>query len=284
MRLPARVAHRVPASVRESRVQLGACGAVVLRPTALGSERRAPALLYVHGGGWALGAADEPAYRGICAQLAAQAQCVVLSVEYRLAPEHAFPAAVDDALGAWRALRRDAARHGVDAQRVAIGGDSAGGNLAAAVCLLARAPRERPCAAVLVYPATFAGARDSHARFGTGFLLDSALQARLAAAYAGDAAIDALRGDTRVHIAGNRDWSGFPPTFVLTAGFDPLVDEGYELFERLRDAGVPARHSCYTDTIHGFLSYRPLRESAVALNEISRVLRALFAIKNEARL
>ena len=149
----------------------GAIPARVYRPHGL--ARPAPALMYIHGGGFVVGSRDS--HDMICRAFAAAVPCVVISIEYRLAPEHPFPAAVDDAVAAFRAIAREAARMGIDPARIAVGGDSAGGNLSAGVAQETRADAVRPCLQLLVYPGTDMTMSSPSVRtFGEGFFLDNA--------------------------------------------------------------------------------------------------------------
>lgn len=210
-----------------------------------------PALIYYHGGGGVVGSirACDP----VCRLLADDTGCVVVSVGYRLAPEHRFPAAVDDALHAHDWVRRRAADLDVDAARVAVGGESMGGNLAAVVCQQARdqgAPL--PALQVLLCPALdFSASSPSHQTFARGYLLDRALIEWFRGHYFAD---PAQRLDPRASPLWTVDLAGLPPAVIITAGFDPLRDEGCLYAGRLQRAGVAVTYRCHDSLIHGFVS------------------------------
>lgn len=235
-----------------------------------------PVLVYFHGGGWTIG--DLDTHDTLCRELANGSGCAVVSVDYRMGPEHCFPAAIDDALAATRWVRREAAALGVDAGRLAVGGDSAGGNLAAVVALAARDAGDLPIAfQLLIYPATdMRRDHPSHTRNGRGYLLT-----RESIAYYHDHYIDDPRHDLdwRASPLLASDFAGLPPALVITAGHDPLVDEGADYARRLSDAGNRVSYVCFERQIHGFITMgRVLDEAhtAVALCavELRRALRA----------
>lgn len=232
-----------------------------------------PLLIYYHGGGYIRG--DLDTHDSLCRVLAAKTPCAVLSVDYRLAPEHRFPAAVDDALAVARAVAADATRLGIDARRIAVGGDSAGGNIAAAVTLAAR-DGDGPaiCYQLLIYPVTdLTSDNESKRLFSKGYLLNS--MPFYIASYLGP------DGDGTHPLASPLlapDLSKLPPALVLTAGFDPLRDEGDAYAERLAAAGVPVEHVRHPDMIHGFVSLRGLLDEAdEALTDCARQLAKAFA-------
>lgn len=208
-----------------------------------------PALLYLHGGGFVLGSVDT--HDPLTRRIADAARCVVASVEYRLAPEHPFPAAVDDTCDAWRWLCANADALGVDPQRLAVGGDSAGGNLACVLSQTTTAGSEpSPCLQLLIYPSVTS--RREHAsrdELSEGFLLSSAHVDWYLTTYAGgappheDPRLSPLRAGT-LHAQ--------PPALVVVAGLDPLHDEGCAYAGRLRDAGVPVELLDLPGMIHGF--------------------------------
>jgi acetyl esterase len=220
-------------------------------------------LVYFHGGGWVLGSLET--HDGIGRALAAGAGCVVVSVDYRLAPEHRYPAAAEDCYAATQWARANAAELGADAGRLAVGGDSAGGNLAAVVAQMARDRHGPPILfQLLIYPATDATnfERASYRDNATGYLLttddmrwfwDHYLGAGRAAA--GEAYASPLRATSL---------AGLPPALVLTAEFDPLRDEGEAYARALEDAGVPARLTRYDGMIHGFFGMGALIDQANA--------------------
>jgi len=213
-----------------------------------------PVLLYFHGGGWVIG--DLDTHDVLCRQLALAAGCAVVAVDYRLAPEHRFPAAVDDCLAATAWVAQQAERLGLDAARVAVGGDSAGGNLAAVVALHTRdaRPEEKlPALALqlLIYPATDQrrGA-PSHAANGEGYLLTRQSMDYYHDHYLVDARSDL---DWRASPLLHQDLSRLPPALVITAGYDPLRDEGLQYAQRLTEAGNRATLVNFERMVHGFI-------------------------------
>jgi acetyl esterase len=214
-----------------------------------GGEAEPPAIVYYHGGGWVVG--DLDSHDASCRLIADVTGCVVVSVDYRLAPEHPFPAAVDDAVESYRWVRTHARELGIDGRRVGVMGDSAGGNLAAVVCQVTRdgdvAP---PTAQGLVYPATDAHFRSrSHELFAEGFFLSRDSMEWFRAHYVPDTAD---WDSPLVSPLVQTDLSGLPPASVVTAGFDPLRDEGIAYADALEKAGVPVTARCYDDMVHGF--------------------------------
>jgi acetyl esterase/lipase len=231
-----------------------------------------PALAYFHGGGWTIG--DVDTHDVLCRQLALGARCAVFSVDYRLAPEHPFPAAVDDCFAATRYIAENAAKLKIGS--IALGGDSAGGNLAAAVSLLAR-DAGGPAIAfqLLIYPATDQRcASASHERNAQGYLLTR----------------DAINYFRRNYLPSERDWTDWraspllakshanlPPALVITAGYDPLLDEGRAYADKLRAAGVSVTYREYTDMVHGFVLFGGVLDTAnAAVAECAAALRAAF--------
>ena len=229
-----------------------------------------PALVYFHGGGWTIG--DLDTHDVLCRQLANGARCAVFSVDYRLAPEAPFPAAVEDCLAATRFVVSNAAKLKVNASQVAVGGDSAGGNLAAVVTL----HRELPLAfQLLIYPATDQRCdTDSHRRNGEGYLLTRE-------------GIEFFRGCYLPEKKNWADWraspllaashADLPPAFVITAGYDPLLDEGRAYAERLANAGVEVAYREYSDMVHGFLLFGGVLDTAnTAVADCCAALRGAF--------
>jgi len=203
-------------------------------------------LVYFHGGGFVIG--DLETHDGHCRRLAAGSGCRVLAVDYRLAPEHPFPAAHDDALAATRWAFDNASDLGVDPRRIAVGGDSAGGNLAASIALDLRDDPQRKLAfQLLLYPGIWPQSETQSRKD-----LDGPVLTRAALEWF-DKMLAAL-GHAEAHRAmlGARDLAGAPPALVVTAGFDPLKDEGRDYAERLKAAGVPATHVEYPALVHDF--------------------------------
>ena len=241
---------------------------------------RLPALVYFHGGGWTIG--DLDTHDVLCRQLAVGARCMVLSVDYRLAPEHPFPAAVDDCFAALRWTAQNAAKLGIDARRIAVGGDSAGGNLAAVVALLARdagGPAIRY--QLLIYPATDQrGGTASHERNGRGYLLTREAMDFFRAAYLPR---PEEWTDWRASPLLAPSLAALPPALVMTAGFDPLVDEGRAYADKLRAAGAKVEYREYADMVHGFLLFGGVLDTAnAAVTDCCAALREAFTEKVSA--
>ncbi|MFC7451392.1 alpha/beta hydrolase [Rhodococcus daqingensis] len=217
--------------------------------TPRGLTSASPALFYIHGGGWIYG--DLDSHDAVCRFLAERAGVRVVAVDYRLAPEAPFPAAVHDVEAAYSFVTANAAGLGIDPDRIAVGGDSAGGNLAAV--LAQRATRGGvgvpPVFQLLIYPAVdFAVKRASRTTFGSGFILTTRFMDLAEESYvpAGADRTDPLLSP----IYG--DLTGLPPAYVVTAGFDPLRDEGDAYAEKLREAGVEVQHVVEPGLIHSF--------------------------------
>jgi len=247
----------------------GPIPARLYRATATGNL---PVLVFFHGGGWVVG--DIESHDTGCRHLANRAECAVVSVDYRLAPEHKFPAAVEDCLAATAWVAGNAAALGIDAGRLAVGGDSAGGNLAAVVTLLARdhgTPRIGH--QLLIYPATDAAMRhESMARFAEGYVLTRSTMRWFYEQYLRAPADVA---DWQASPLAAPDLSGLPPAFVLTAGYDPLCDEGDAYAARLAAAGVAVTHRRFAGQAHGFaLNGKIIRAAETALDEAAAALRA----------
>ena len=243
------------------------------RPLGSGSGRL-PTLLYYHGGGFVIGNLET--HDSTCRRLANKSRCQVISIDYRLAPEHPFPAPIDDGIAAFRHIRDNALSFDVDPRRIAVGGDSAGGAIAAVVCQNCRAAGEKmPAFQMLIYPATdYSCESGSRRQFAKGYFLEKDLIDWFWNAYA-PAGTD--RADLRVSPLLAKDFAGLPPAFVLTAGFDPLRDEGRAYADRLIDAGVKTTYVNYPGTIHGFFSLtRFLQQGIRANDEAAGVLSAFF--------
>jgi acetyl esterase len=232
----------------------------------------APCLVFFHGGGWVIGNLDS--HDVVCRKLADEGQLVVISVDYRLAPEHKFPAAVDDAVAATTWLAGHAGQLGIDASRLMVGGDSAGGNLAAVVAISARDNGPALAGQVLIYPAVdFAMKHPSHSEPETSVLLTHSVIKWFSAHYLNHAA-DGDNG--RASPARVTSLAGLPPAYVLTAGADPLRDEGVEYAEHLRQAGVAVTYRHFPGQFHGFFTMGKLLPQAnVAASDIGAWLRAL---------
>ena len=231
----------------------------------------APGLVFFHGGGWVIGNLET--HDVVCRKLAHESEMIVMSVDYRLAPEHRFPAAVEDAVTATKWLGANAKALGVDASRLVVGGDSAGGNLAAVVSLDARENGPRLAGQLLVYPATdFSRKHPSHSEPETSILLTHTVVTWFMNNYLGDADIN----DWRASPARARTLAGLPPAYVLTVGGDPLRDEGDEFAARLKEAGVAVAYRHFPGQFHGFFTMgRLLNQANIAVGEIATWLRGL---------
>ena len=210
--------------------------------------RRDAALLYLHGGGYVIG--SPKSHRHLAALLSEVSDLPVFVAHYRLAPEHPFPAAVDDSWAALQALVAGAEALGLDGSRIAVGGDSAGGTLAAVTALYARDAGLPLALQLLITPGTCARAdTESHARFAKGYLLDADAIAWFFDHYIAEAE----REDWRFAPLHAADHEGLAPALVMLAEADPLVDEGLAYAEKLRTAGVKVTIADYPDLVHGFI-------------------------------
>jgi acetyl esterase len=233
-----------------------------------------PTLIYYHGGGFVIGNIET--HDSTCRRLANKSRCQVISIDYRLAPEHPFPAPTDDALAAFRYIRDNATAFGADTRRLAVGGDSAGGAIAAVVCQSCKTTGEAmPAFQMLIYPATDARRQtESHKLFADGYFLTQELIDWFWKAYMPPGTNLA---DLRLSPLLAQDVKDLPPAFVLTAGFDPLRDEGRAYAGRLIDAGVKTTYVNYPGTIHGFFSLtRFLKQGLKANDEAAAVMAAHF--------
>lgn len=215
-----------------------------------------PALVWYHGGGFVIG--DLDSHDAVCRSLAKRSGCAVIAVDYRLAPEHPFPAAPDDAIAAFDALRNNARALGIDGDRVATGGDSAGGNLAAVV---ANERRGAVAFQLLVYPVTDMNrTSQSYRDNAEGYLLSAELMGWFESHYTGGNGLD----DPRVSPLFTEDLTGVAPAFIITAEFDPLRDEGEAYGKRLADAGVRVTMQRHDGMIHGFFQMNAVIDAADA--------------------
>jgi len=234
----------------------GALSVRIYRPQA---QKPLPALVYFHGGGWVIGSLET--HDGSCRDLANRIGCVVVSVDYRLAPEARYPAAAEDCYAATQWVAENAKTLGVDAARIGIGGDSAGGNLTAAVALMAR-DRGGPALRhqLLIYPVTDADfGRASYRENAEGYLLTTKAMEWFWGHYVPD---PVQRQEAYAAPLRAKDLAGLPPAFVLTAVYDPLRDEGEAYAKRLQQAGVPTRLQRYDGAIHGFFAMGLLSQVA----------------------
>jgi acetyl esterase len=243
----------------------------VYHPHAAQSQAALPGLVYLHGGGWTVG--DLDTHDVLCRSLCLQADIVVVSVDYRMGPEHKFPAAYDDTVATFNWTVAHAASLGIDASRIAIGGDSAGGNLSAAACLGLRGQAVQPAFQLLIYPATimWQDTASYHAN-GKGYMLTQESIAYYTENYLRNRE-DAKDWRASPQLAESH--AGLAPAFVMTAGFDPLRDEGLMYANALSKAGVSAQYICFERQIHGFITMgRVMQEANTAVSLCASVLRA----------
>ncbi|MBV8720240.1 MAG: alpha/beta hydrolase [Chloroflexi bacterium] len=271
---PAGPIHRV-----ENRLIPGPAGAseIPVRIYHPSNAAQLPVLVWYHGGGWVLGTLDLSEHT--CRELANAAGCIVVSVDYRLAPEHKFPACPDDCEAAYYWALDNAASFGGDPRRVAVGGDSAGGNLAAVVSLRAKeAGKPLPVFQLLVYPVTDTDfQRPSYVENADGYMLTE-----VAMRWFWDQYVSSPADLVHPHAAVLRasDLSGLPPALVITAEFDPLRDEGEAYGELLRQAGVPVTVTRYDGVIHGFYGMFPVIDKGRdAIRESAEHLSKAFALQ-----
>jgi acetyl esterase len=262
------------AAVADHRVPV-AGGEIALRLYSPGGPGPHPALVFYHGGGWVIG--DLDTHDGICRSLANAARCAVASVDYRMAPEHRYPVAAEDSYAGFQWVLGHAARLGIDPRRVAVGGDSAGGNLAAVVSLMARDRKApAPIFQALVYPVTDCNLdTPSYRENATGYILTREGMRWFFGHYLGreeqgrEPYASPLRAPSL---------AGLPPALVQTAEYDPLRDEGEAYAARLRDSGVPVTVTRYPGVFHGFLRMTNILDKAkAARDEIAGALRKAFA-------
>lgn len=245
-------AQGLPIGKVEDRKIPGPAGDIPVRvytPVAAGSGAL-PVLVYFHGGGWVIG--DLDTHDALCRSFANEAGCKVVAVDYRLAPEHRFPAAADDSYAAVKWVEANAAGIGVDPTRIAVAGDSAGGNLAAVVSQLAQAAKgPRIAFQLLIYPVTDTNIdTGSYRDNAEGYFLE-----RDGMVWFFDHYLDgANRDDPRIAPLKAASLAGLPRAYVVTAGFDPLRDEGRAYAEALKMAGVPTEYVHYEGMIHGFFN------------------------------
>ena len=230
-----------------------------------------PLVVYFHGGGWSFGSIET--HDNVCRTICSGASSAVASVEYSLAPEHKFPRAVSDAIEASNWARDSAGALGVDPARIVLAGDSAGANLAAVAALAAR-DEGRPdiFCQLLIYPATdLSMSYPSHRSFGDGYRLTRPLMVWSSTNYLRDGRDMMNCKASPLFAAGH---SGLPPAIVVTAGFDPLRDEGAAYASKLRDAGVEVEYRCFGHLIHGFINLTGAVDAAAsALDEIVQILK-----------
>jgi acetyl esterase len=233
-----------------------------------------PALVFFHGGGFVIG--DLETHDALCRTLANETGAKVVAVDYRLAPEHKFPAAADDCYAATKWVEANAATLGVDPNRIAVGGDSAGGNLAAVVCQTAK-QKGGPhiVLQLLIYPVTQLRSKtESMKNFAEGYFLEKKTMDWFFDQYTTPTTDT---NDPRVSPLASNDLSGLPRAYIVTAGFDPLRDEGKAYADKLNRAGVAAVYVDYPSMIHGFFSMSGvLPQARQAITDACSALRAAF--------
>lgn len=267
----------VPEDVAESRdtVAPGPHGDIpvrLYRPAGTAASDVLPALIYYHGGGWLLGGLDS--HDVVCRRFANAARCRVVSVDYRMAPEHKFPAAVDDCEAATRWAVGNAATLGIDASKVAVGGDSAGGNLAAAVAHATRGHARAAIGQVLIYPGL-------GGRLGQGSYLthaDAPLLSVRDMDYYRDMRAGGrdVSGDATFAPFNDKDYSGLPATVVITAECDPLSDDGRDYRDRIKSAGGRAAWINEPGLVHGYLRAR--HSVGRARSSFTRIVEAIRSL------
>lgn len=234
-----------------------------------------PVLVWFHGGGWVIG--NITTHDTLCRTLANAAGCLVVSVDYRLAPEDPFPAAVDDCYAALQWVQNNASEIGGDANRIAVGGDSAGGNLAAVVALKARNEKgPQICLQLLAYPVTDARMETgSYRAFAEGHLLEAKSMAWFFDQYA-PGALDRLQPYLSPLLA--RTLKNLPPAYIITAGYDVLRDEGKAYAEALEAAGNDVTYVNYEGMVHGFLNMQAVLDtSKTAIKDAAKALEKALA-------
>lgn len=227
----------------------GDLGARYYRPLPQAAGETLPVVVYFHGGGWTCG--DLDTHDSVCRGIAHHGRCAVVAVDYRMGPEHKFPAAVEDAVAAVKWVGANANPLAIDATRLAVAGESAGGNLAAVAAIALRDSGPAIAMQVLAYPVVDqASDTESMKRFARGYSLTLELLRWYQGNYLRD---ESDRADWRASPLRARDHSRLPHAYVLTAGFDPLLDEGKAYADRLAQAGVSVVYECFEGQIHGFL-------------------------------
>ncbi len=256
----------------------GPAGAIALRlyrNRPAGRDSAQPVIVYFHGGGWVIG--DLDSHDTVCRELAARSGATLIAVDYRLAPEHVFPAAIEDAVAATRWVSENASELGVDPGRLAVAGDSAGGNIAAVAAIDARDNGGPKIAfQALIYPVTdFDLTRRSYAENGDKPPVKTTTMAWFRDLYLAN---PEDQSDWRAAPVHARDLSRLPPALVLTAGYDPLRDEGKAYANALDAAGTPCRYVCYDGQIHGFLNMARVNPQTFdAFDEVANAIRSGLA-------
>lgn len=230
-----------------------------------------PGIVYYHGGGWVIG--DLETHDTLCRRVAQESGCAVIAVDYRLAPEHSYPAAVDDCFAVTKFVHRNASKMGIDAEKIIVAGDSAGGNLAAAVALKARDEAGPSLAMqVLIYPVI-----DPNCNTGSyrSFAVEHGLTAKTMQWMWQQYFNDSVAADSKYVVVAENDLSDLPPAHVITAEYDVLRDEGLQFEQQLSAAGVPTTSKQYAGMLHGFIHFSALFDDGIlAIQEIGELIRA----------
>jgi len=264
-----------PVEVKDFRIP-GPAGEIPLRYYRAVNQSNLPVLVFYHGGGYTIGSLDS--HDAVCRHLCVDAECIVVAVDYRLGPEHRFPASTDDAWAALCWVADNAKAIGGDPERIAVGGDSAGGNLSAVTCLTAReAGQPKIIYQLLIYPGTdMTESFPSHKTYGEGYLLTSKLIHWFHNNYMAPGTDPRYWKVSPLHAA---DHSGLPPAHVITAGFDPLQDEGAAYADKLKSAGVAVTHQHYDGMLHGFITQpKYLDVCQAALKDCAEKLQQAFTL------
>lgn len=267
--------------VDRSDLMVGDVPVRLYRPAAEGLGHALPLLVLAHGGGWVVGGIAS--HDRLFAQIAQRAGCCVASVAYRLAPEAKFPAALEDVIQVFGRLRTDARRYDIDADRIAIGGDSAGANLAAALSIVSRdADWPSPVFQLLLYPATdLAGSYPSRNEFAAGPMFSGKELEWYIDCYLPDRS---FATDLRASPLLAPNLSGLPPAIVVTAGNDMLRDEGLAFAQKLMTAGNRVTHSHHPTMVHGFLMFADISdEAAKALDAVAASIRLAFTRSSDEK-
>ena len=243
------------------------------RPKGANESAKLPMLLYFHGGGWMVG--DIETHDVLCRMLANRGRFAVANVDYRLAPENKFPAAIEDSWAVTQWAINGAGGLSIDTGRIGVGGDSAGGNISAVLALMARDAGLSLAFQALIYPAThFSLETESHYRFANGYLLTRDAQAWYHESYLRSAAD---RDHWWASPALAADFTNVAPAFVLTCGYDPLFDEGKAYADLLKAAGVPVAYRCFDGQVHGFITMgKVIDEANEAVTDVAKRVAAAF--------
>ncbi|MFZ3591444.1 alpha/beta hydrolase [Bacillus sp. DJP31] len=256
----------------EDRTILGYSKEITIRIYSPNENPVVPALVYFHGGGWVIGNIDT--HDALCRSFANEAGCKVISVDYGLAPENKFPVPVEDAYLATKWVSDHAVELGVDSKRIAVGGDSAGANLAAVVCYLSN-QRKGPEIShqLLFYPSTTFEPTESYEKYSEGYYLTKATMKWFGEQYF------SMPSETQSPLAApmlipDEEAALLPPAYIVTAEYDPLCDGGEKYASKLSEAGVKTTYICYPGMIHGFMSMTaPLESGRTAIKESARYLK-----------